>query len=280
MNQKAYRAARVTPAFAIVTVALGLTIVSCTGDDSANHELTLPDIPAGEKLLVADWELMPQPGTCTKKPGNDAFPNNCYPIGAWYPYDDGSIDVYGDAGLPESGPPPALEVLELAPHEDLVTFDPVKPSKTALRIHGGPYPGPWGSGFSHAFVDQGTMSVVDYSGVAFWARRGVGGTSLLHIAMTTLDDTGKAQLPDGTVPICADPAPTGAKTGCSDPFGKDVVLHDDWRPYVIVFEDLQQQGNGYRPPGGFDKKNATGISFGNKQALPFDEYIDDIVLFK
>jgi len=260
----------------LVAVAVGLTTAGCTGDDSANHELTFQEIPPGEKVIIDDFERMAPPGVCTKAP-----PQNCYELGAWYPYDDGSITIDPEAGLPESGPPAELETIELAPHEDLVTYDPAKPpSKTALRIHGGPYSGVWGAGFSHPFADSAPMPLTDYAGVVFWARKGPNAVSVLHVAITSLDDTGPAQLPDGSTPICHDPPTPGTKDGCNDPFGRDVVLYQDWHPYVIFFSELSQQGGGYKPPGGFDRKNATGIAFGNKQGKPFDEYIDDIALFK
>jgi hypothetical protein len=277
MNQKAYGVARFAPILSFITIAFGLSAAACTGDDSSDRTITPPAVPTTEKYVVSDFELPAMPGICSKATSSICYAN----VGAWYPYDDGSIVVPGDAGgLPESGPPPGLEILELAPRDALVTYDAAKPSTTAMRIYGGPYTGSYGSGLSHSFIDGGVMSIVDYSGIVFWAKRGSAGTTVMHLTMTTLDDTGKGQLPDGSAPICDDSAPAAKNVRCSDGFGVDVVLHEEWLPYVVYFSDLKQQGYGYKPPGGFHKSNATGINIGNKQGVAFDEYIDDIALFK
>jgi hypothetical protein len=270
--------ARFSSALALAVVSLGLTNASCAGDDSSNHQIVPPAVPTGEKLLVDDFERMAPAGVCTKAPVN-----NCYALGAWYPYDDGTVTAptIDDAGdLPESGPPANLETIELVPHDALATYDAAAPSKTALRVHGGPYSGVWGSGFSHPINNNDPLDISAYSGVVFWAKRGPGSRDVMHVAINTLDDTAKAQLPDGSAPICKDPATPGGHDGCNDPFGIDLVLHEDWRPYVLHFIDLAQSGSGFRPPGGLDRKNATGIAFGNKQGQAFDVYLDDIALFK
>lgn len=271
MKTKAYA---VGGAWAIIGVVLGMSTAACSGDDSSDREIGAAAIPTTTKYIVDTFERASAGSENCNKSNSGVCP-------AWYPFDDGSL-VVPDGGFGAAGPPEALEVVELvALDSPLVTFDPNKPSTTALRIHGGPYTGPWGAGASHTFMDKGVpMSVEQYSGVVFWAKRVGASETVMHLSVTTLDETALAQLPPGTTPICDDTAPPAKNLRCSDGFGVDIVLHQQWIPYVVYFSDLKQQGYGYKPPGGFDKKNATGINIGNKQAYPFDEYIDDIALFQ
>jgi hypothetical protein len=273
MNKKAYWEGRSHHVLAIIGVAMAASTAACGGDDSAGREVTGPIIPTTIGYTVDLFEGKPAGTEACNKGNSGVCPG-------WYPYDDGSL-VIPDGGFGAMGQPPELEVVELALLEaPMVTFDPNKPSTTALHIHGGPYSGPWGAGASHQFVQAGVKSLEEFSGIVFWARRVGASESVMHLSITTLDDTAPAQLPPDVTPICHDPATPGKNDGCSDGFGIDIPLYQRWLPYVVYFSDLKQQGYGYKPPGGFDKKNATGINIGNKQAFAFDEYIDDMAFFK
>jgi hypothetical protein len=133
-----------------------------------------------------------------------------------------------------------------------------------------------------------------YDGIILWARRGStpGVSSTVRIQITTvatdsnyatnygagLAETG-AKGPD--IRAC-NPNATSAATGrCDDDYGKILTLLADWgEPYKIPWSDLIQEGFGRIPPEGFAPSEVVTIKFTNKQGQAFDEWFDDIALYK
>jgi hypothetical protein len=269
MNHKAYQTARFTSAFALVAGTLGLSTAACTGDDSANHVISDPPIPA-EIVLIDDFETGAgaQPAIMTP-----SFTGN-----HWYKYDDHTLDA------PDGGAPDAA-----APGQQVVAFEALPephptingPSAHALHITGGSFQD-WGAGVTGGLAGDGNVpyDASAYSGIMFWAMRGQSTTSnAMTVAIPTTNDSPVDGGP------CHNPETPGKHDRCSDSFHKDITLRSSWTLYIVYFSDLAQSGWGYIPPGGFGKRGAMGIAFSNKGVSskggdPFDEWIDDLAFFK
>jgi hypothetical protein len=270
MNNQAYSRLRCTSALALLSATLGFASAGCTGDDSANHEITQPDIP-GPTVLVDNFEMVTAPGAA---PSSLSAPFS----GGWYKYDDHTLDA-PDGGLPDadtnaaSRQQVAVETLP-EPHQGLAGE-----SKAALHIYGGIYTG-WGAGVTGTLAANAPYDGSAFSGILFWAKRGSASTSnAMTIALPTTNDTAM----EGGA--CDDNAPMAQHLRCSDSFHLDLTLRSDWTLYVLYFSDMAQSGWGYKPPGGFNKRGIIGVAFSNKGVSskggdPFDEWIDDVAFFK
>jgi hypothetical protein len=273
MNHQAYKMARFSPALALVAGAMGLGSASCMGDDSANHNITQLPIPP-TVVLVDGFETASAPGAAPSlSTMNVTEAGTIMFAGGWYVFDDGSLPT------PEGGTAPegkqVVSTDTLSADDTHVTLDG-KESKGALRIRGGPYPGPWGAGVTGQLNNGAPFDASAYSGIMFWAKKvELGVESSVTVSIPTIQDTYQ----DGGT-TCKNPPTPGKSDGCSDGFHRDISLRSTWTLNIVYFSDLTQQGYGYKPPGGFDKKNTLAINFGNKQAAPFDEYIDDLAFFK
>lgn len=261
MNQKAYRAARITPAFALVTVTLGLTNVSCTGDDSANHVITQAVVP-DQVLMIDNFETVEGPGMVPSTPAPFS--------GGWYVFDDGSLATPEGGTAPDGKQVVKTEALD-EPH---TTVD--GSSGHALHMTGGPYTGAYGSGVTGQLAGGVPYDASAYTGIMLWAKKGiVTAQGAVTLSLATVNDSYQE---GGTT--CKDPPTPGKNDSCNDGFHIDLALRQDWKLYVINFADLAQQGYGYKPPGGFAKGQIIGVNFLNKKGATFDQWIDDIAFFK
>jgi hypothetical protein len=233
------------------------------GDDSANHVITQATIPT-DFTLIDNFEKISMPGAAPSL-STGSF------SGGWYVFDDGSLPT-PEGGVPPDGVQVVSDDMLPDPHP---TFNGMT-STAALHIRGGPYPGSWGAGVTGQFNGGAPFDASEYQGIMFWAKKGqVGVESAVTVSIPTIQDTYQE---GGTT--CKNPATPGKSDGCSDGFNKAIALRTTWILYLVYFADLAQQGYGYKPPGGFDKKHTLAVNFGNKQAAPFDEYIDDLAFFK
>jgi hypothetical protein len=271
MNHQAYRTARFYRTIAFVALGLGLANASCTSDDSANHVLSEPAVP-DETFLFDNFELVTAPGAAPAN-GVPSFSAN-----HWYKYDDHSLD------LPDGGPADAAKPMgqHVVAAEALPEPHPTinGQSASALHIYGGTFTG-WGAGVTGGLSGDGnaTYDASAYSGIIFWAKKGPNGTSTsLTVALPSANDS----LMEGGV--CHDPETPGKHDRCSDAFHKDIILTPNWKLYVVLFDDFKQEGWGYKPLGGLDKRVLLGSAFSNKGVSskggdPFDEWIDDVAFF-
>jgi hypothetical protein len=132
----------------------------------------------------------------------------------------------------------------------------------------------------------------EYDGIMVWVRRGsmAGASSTVRVQVTTVatdSDYAKnygAGLAETAAPgpdhLACDPNP-GSALRCDDDYGKVLTLLSDWGdPYKIPWADLHQEGFGRIPPEGFQPSEVVTIKFTNKQGQSFDEWFDDVALYK
>ena len=101
-----------------------------------------------------------------------------------------------------------------------------------------------------------------YAGITFWAKSDT--SQLVRVQLPDKDTD-----PDGQVCV-------GAGTGgCSDHFGKTIVVTPQWVKYTVLFSQLSQAGWG-RKAASFDPSTAYGIEFQFQLLAAFDCWIDDI----
>jgi hypothetical protein len=107
-----------------------------------------------------------------------------------------------------------------------------------------------------------------YNAITFWAKTS-GADASSFSATVRVQFPDKDTDPDGQV-CTAD-----GSLGCSDHFGKTIVLTPDWVKYTIRFTSLQQAGFGAPAPS-FDAAHAYGVEFQFQLGSTFDCWIDDI----
>jgi len=261
MNQNSYRMGGFTPAFALITVGLGLASTSCFGDDSANHVLSDPPMP-GTILMFDNFEIVEAANAVPASPAPFA--------GGWYIFDDGSLATPEGGMKPEGQQVVRTEALD-DPHN---TVDGA--SEHGLHMFGGPYTGSYGSGVTGQLNSGTPYDASAYTGIMLWAKKGVTSEqSAVSLSLATINDTYQ----EGGV-TCKDPPTPNKNDGCNDGFHIALALRQKWTLYIIPFGDLVQQGYGYKPPGGFAKNAIIGVNFLNKQGAIFDQWIDDIAFYK
>jgi hypothetical protein len=107
-----------------------------------------------------------------------------------------------------------------------------------------------------------------YNAITFWAR-------------TTASDAAKfsasvrVQFPDRDTDPDGQVCTADGSLGCSDHYGRTIVLSTTWTKYTIRFNQLQQAGFG-QPASGFDAAHLYGIEFQFALGSTFDCWIDDI----
>jgi endoglucanase len=117
-----------------------------------------------------------------------------------------------------------------------------------------------GMGFS--FTNPKNMyDASKFTGIAFWAKAGPG----QHGVRVKVPDVNTD--PDGKV--C---------TECFNDFGADLDLTDQWKHYVIKFDDMSQmEGWGSPLKDKIDKSKVTGIQWQvNKPGQNYDIWISDV----
>jgi hypothetical protein len=72
---------------------------------------------------------------------------------------------------------------------------------------------------------------------------------------------------------------TGLCTRCTDHFGADVGLTDEWTQVTVLFSSLKQHGWGIPQLGTPDLAHITSLQFGFDRDVVFDLWLDDIELF-
>jgi hypothetical protein len=110
---------------------------------------------------------------------------------------------------------------------------------------------------------RGTYDASAYSGVSFWAR----GSGQISFYAPNKDT-------DSNGGICA----VADRARCDDHFGTltPIALGANWTFYTIPFSSLRQQGYGYQPPGGFDRRTIYAFQWQLSGPALFEIWIDDL----
>jgi hypothetical protein len=107
-----------------------------------------------------------------------------------------------------------------------------------------------------------------YNAITFWARTSASDAAKFSASV-------RVQFPDRDTDPDGQVCTADGSLGCSDHYGRNVVLTSDWVKYTIRFSQLQQAGFG-QPAGGFDAAHMYGVEFQFALGSAFDCWIDDI----
>ena len=113
------------------------------------------------------------------------------------------------------------------------------------------------------FADpKGPYDASKYQGISFYAKKGPGTTSKLRIKVPD-----KNTDPDGGV--CA---------ACSNDFGMQLSLSEEWQRYIVPFKALRQESGWGNPrPRSVDTSAVFAVQFQvNEKGKPFDVWVDDL----
>jgi endoglucanase len=113
------------------------------------------------------------------------------------------------------------------------------------------------------FADpKGPYDASKYQGISFYAKKGPGTTSKLRIKVPD-----KNTDPDGGV--CA---------ACSNDFGMQLSLSEEWQHYIVPFKALRQESGWGNPrPRSVDTSAVFAVQFQvNEKGKPFDVWVDDL----
>jgi len=144
----------------------------------------------------------------------------------------------------------------------------------------------WGAALDVTFSGP-PLDARDWDGIAFWVRKGEGGSQKPAIIVQFVDpntsgtedpETGEPATCDASDPALGEqPVPDSEKC---DAFGTAVTLTDDWSFVATRFEDLAQKGFGVVSPLGhlkLDEINRMQIFMSAGSA---NFWLDDIALFR
>jgi hypothetical protein len=178
--------------------------------------------------------------------------------GAWYTYND---ETATGTQTPEVGLP--FEMAPLNPPRDGSNF--------AANTKGSGFD-TWGSGFGFdlnnagAGAAKGAYDASKYSGISFWAKVGSGSVGAIRVNLGDKNTT-----PEGG--ICE-----AAK--CSDDFGKDITVGNDWKQYSIKFSEMGQVGWSMVLLPAIEKSAIYSVHFQTGKGSTFDIWIDDVAFFE
>jgi len=184
--------------------------------------------------------------------GNEQVLVKCTRRGYWFTFNDGTT---GGVQTPD----PSIKCLPS-------TATGRTGSTWAMHTNGTGFTD-WGGGIGFHFISSSTAyDARPFTGIAFWARVGTGGTKFSM----------RVDLPDGdTDPgggVC------GTMTGgCYDHFGTTLTLDGTWKYYVIRFSSLTQGGWGW-PRTAYDPSRAFGMQIQAGAGGTFDIWLDDVQL--
>lgn len=113
------------------------------------------------------------------------------------------------------------------------------------------------------FTDpQGPYDMSKYQGISFFAKKGPGSTSKVRLKFPDKNT-------DANGGVCA---------VCSNDFGKDLTLSEEWQKFIVPFSSLRQEGGWGNPR---PRSLATDAVFAaqfqvNEKGRHFDIWIDDL----
>jgi hypothetical protein len=107
-----------------------------------------------------------------------------------------------------------------------------------------------------------------YNAITFWARAGVSDAAGFSPSV-------RIQLPDRNTDPDGQICTADGSAGCSDHFGRNIVLTSDWVKYIIRFTSMQQAGFGFIAPN-LDAAHLYGVEFQFPLGSAFDCWVDDI----
>jgi endoglucanase len=119
------------------------------------------------------------------------------------------------------------------------------------------------AGFGINFVDpKAPYDASRHDGISFYARRSKGSAASVRL-----------KVPD------ANTTPEGKRCSeCFNDFGTDLMLSEQWQPFVVPFAKMQQlPGWGAPRPGMIDARTIFGLQWQvNQQGANYDIWIDDV----
>ncbi len=175
-------------------------------------------------------------------------------MGAWYTYNDMTA---GATQAPTVGDPFMMSPVP----------KPNASSQYAANTTGNGFT-TWGAGFGFDLNNDGvTKKAFDasqYAGVTFWALAGAGATTSIRFNIGDSQTT-----------------PEAGKCGmkCSDDFGAQITLTNDWKQYTFRFADLKTVNWSMQGLTAIDKAGLYYMHFQASQNTTFDIWVDDISFF-
>ncbi len=113
------------------------------------------------------------------------------------------------------------------------------------------------------FADpKGPYDASKYQGISFFAKKGPGSTSKVRVKLSD-----KNTDPDG-----------GVCGACSNDFGMQLTLTEDWQKFIVPFSALRQESGWGNPrPRSVDPQAVYAVQFQvNEKNKPFDVWVDDL----
>lgn len=188
----------------------------------------------------------------TMEDGDGSILPNAGLQGAWYTYNDKT------AGATQTPP-------EMTPFVMSALNPPRNGSAFAANTNGSGFT-TWGAGFGFDLNNNGTSKgpydASAFTGITFWAKIGAGAVGAIRVNIGDKNTTPEAN-------ICA----VGK---CSDDFGKDITLTEQWQQFTIPFADMKQVGWSTVILPAIDKASLYTVHFQTGAKATFDTWIDDI----
>lgn len=274
---------------AVLCAALGVAACGGTANDPRPEKPTgsggdaALDLGSCEELVEAFefWSIESFEGGSTEDTGTSD-------LAGWWVSNDGTND--GNHGPYDWSQATACQVNANGPNDcrdmfpreggapDLSSADAsCEATGHAMRLHSGP-PGfsDWGLTFGSNFRDEFTDGT-EWHGIGFWARHGE--DSAVKTFNATLPDrhTSNQDATGGANYECRDGL---SVENLCDPFGRGIRVTEEWRFYLLPFEELSQQGFGKASPlGMLDVAEILGMSF-QVGAGTWDIWVDEIVYYR
>jgi hypothetical protein len=159
-------------------------------------------------------------------------------------------------------------------------------SRYALRVQAGPFSN-WGGNVGTRFAEP--FDATTYDGVAVWMRTAPGFANAPRITLSDqfTDSQYNMAVPDGGTPYCTPNVNCASQTaqgntncynvGC-DPFGAYGPLTENWRLFLLSFDEMRQGGWGkYRSSLDLSALLSIQIAY---PVGSWDFWIDDIAFYR
>jgi hypothetical protein len=169
-------------------------------------------------------------------------------VGNWYPFSDGSGVTTYDVAIINRGA-----------------------SVKGLHTTGKNFSS-WGSGvgvdLAHSSGDKLTWDASAYTGITFWARAVLTGTSTLSMTVALPDIDTDGLVKDKTC------------TTCDHHYLKTVTLSNAWQRIGVDFRDLVLEAGGAPTPTAFKPSALASVQFRFNPGTTYEVFIDDIAFVK
>jgi hypothetical protein len=135
----------------------------------------------------------------------------------------------------------------------------------------------WGLTFGSNFSVE-VSDATEWDGIGFWAKHGE--ASSVTSFNATLPDKYTSNQQNGVEGAHFECRDGLEVANLCDPFGRGISVTDDWRFYLLPFDEVLQQGFGKASPlGMLDVAEILGISF-QIGAGTWDIWVDEVVYYR